>query len=360
MSRLIFTTLISFSLSICIWTTKQSSTEYIEKVPNEWMVNDTKTYTPKEHIRPGDQTFLTFPEWYLVHSPKEQAMYFRSNTSSTFPYWEHVLQLWKSYMIVSDQILESYEFNYGYHLMIVVLTVSTTVEYGAKQVYEKMIGRITSNSEDQALTEEDQFNAKFTQSYVDFILQTPWYEYNFFQELKTLWIDVPLFGDHMIRKWERRYYLTTDIFVKAVYGFLIKKATKATYEDPILGTAIVLDESIPTNDKIQLLNGNDPFHSVYLIPRYADFHPTLESILIGKTVELQEIAGNSSATLVTVLLKKNESLPKIPDSKTVFRQDIMTRPGENRYALVSKVQNLKSMLEILREQNIEIEHIYDF
>ncbi|TGK80165.1 hypothetical protein EHQ31_16155 [Leptospira montravelensis] len=360
MSRLIFTTLISFSLSICIWTSKQSTTEYIEKVPNEWMLNDTMSFTPKEHVRPGDQTFLTFPEWFLVHSPKEQAIYFKNQTSSTFPYWEHVLQLWKSYMIVSDQILESYEFNYGYHLMIVVLTVSTTVEYGAKQIYEKMIGRITTLTEDKALTEEDQFNAKFTQSYVNFILQTPWYEYNFFQELKSLWIEVPLFGDHMFRKWERRYYLTTDIFVKAVYGFLIKKATKATYEDPILGTAIVLDETINTNDKIKLLNGKDPLHTVYLIPRYADFHSTLESILIGKTVDLQEIAGNKSATLVTILLKKDDSFPKIPESKTIFRQDILTRPGEMRYALVSKVQNLKAMLEILSEKNIEIEHIYDF
>ncbi|TGM01688.1 hypothetical protein [Leptospira jelokensis] len=360
MSRLIFTTIISFSLSIGIWTSKQSKTEYIEKVPTEWMLSDSNIFTPKEHIRPGDQTFLTFPEWYLVHSPNEQATYFKNKTSSTFPYWEHVLQLWKSYMIVSDQILETYEFNYGYHLMIIVLTVSTTVEYGAKQIYETMIGRVTSLSEDKAITEEDQFNAKFTQSYVDFIFQTPWYEYNFFQELKTLWLDVPLFGDHMLRKWERRYYLTTDIFVKAVYGFLIKKATKATYEDPILGTAIVLNEAIETNDKIQILEDNDTHHLVYLIPRYADFHPTLESILIGKTVGLKEIAGNTSATLVTVLVKNGESLPKIPDSNTLFRQDILTRPGENRYALVTKVENLKSMLEILKESNIEIEHIYDF
>lgn len=360
MSRLIFTTIISFSLSICIWTSKQSKTEYIEKVSNDWMVNETNILTPKEHVRPGDQTFLTFPEWYLVHSPNEQATYFKTRTSSTFPYWEHVLQLWKSYMIVSDQIMEPYEFNYGYHLMIVVLTVSTTVEYGAKQIYETMIGRVTSLSEDKALTEEDQFNAKFTQSYVDFILQTPWYEYNFFNELKSLWLEVPLFGDHMIRKWERRYYLTTDIFVKAVYGFLIKKATKATYEDPILGTAIVLNERIDTNDKIQVLNDNDPLHAVYLIPRYADFHPTLESILLGKTVGIQEIAGNTSATLVTVLVKKGESLPTIPNVTTLFRQDILTRPGENRYALVTKVQYLKSMLEILKESHIETEHIYDF
>ncbi|TGK50754.1 hypothetical protein EHQ16_04145 [Leptospira kanakyensis] len=360
MSRLIFTTLISFLLSISIWTTKQSTTEYIDKVPSEWMLNDTKSFTPEEHVRPGDQTFLTFPEWYLVHSPNEQAMYFKTHTSSTFPYWEHVQQLWKSYIIVSDQIFDSYNFNYGYHLMIAVLTVSTTVEYGAKQIYEKMIGRITSSNEDQALTEEDQFNAKFTQSYVNFILQTPWYEYNFSNELKSLWFEVPLFGDHMFRKWERRYYLTTDIFVKTVYGFLIKKATKATYEDPILGTAIVVDETIETNDKVKLLKTIDPMHSLYLIPRYADFHPTLESILLGKTIELREIAGNTSATLVTVLLKNEETLPNIPKTKTIFRQAILTRPGENRYALVSKVQNLKKMLEILSEKNVEIEHIYDF
>ena len=30
---------------------------------------------PEEHRRTPDQTFLTFPEWFLVHSPAEYAAY---------------------------------------------------------------------------------------------------------------------------------------------------------------------------------------------------------------------------------------------------------------------------------------------
>lgn len=360
MIRLIFACLISFSLSFIIWINKETSNHYIDKTPNEWMKNSSEIFTPKEHIRPGDQTFLTFPEWFLVHSPAEEAEYFKNRTSTTFPFWGHVEQLWKSYAIVSDQILENYEFNTGYHVMILVLAVSTTVEYGAKEVYETMIGRITETDPSLKMTEEDKLNAIVTQDYVDFIRQVPWYEFDFAFALQKLWMDTPYFGDHMLRKWERRYFLTTDLAVKAGYGWLIKKATKAAYEDPILGTAIVLDQAIQVNDKVSLLQEKDWNHYVYLIPRYADFNPTINSIVLSGEVNIKEIAGNSSATLLTVLIKKDQTTPTFQKAKTIFTQDILTRPGEKRIALVTQVENLRETLNQLRENEIIIEHVYDF
>jgi hypothetical protein len=360
MIRLIIACIISFSLSFVIWFNKETSTVYVDKTPNEWMKNSSEIFTPKEHIRPGDQTFLTFPEWFLVHSPAEEAEYFKTRTSTTFPFWDHVQQLWKSYAIVSDQILDNYDFNTGYHVMILVLAVSTTVEYGAKDVYETMIGRITDTDPSVAMTEEDELNAKVTQDYVDFIRQIPWYEFDFASALKELWMDTPLFGDHIIRKWERRYFLTSDLAVKAGYGWLIKKATKAAYEDPILGTAIVVDQALVTNDKITFLKEVDWNHYVYLIPRYADFNPTINSIVSSQESNVIEIAGNTSATLLTVLLKDKEALPNFQNTKTIFTQEIITRPGERRCALVTKVENLRATLLQLQNSNIEIEHIYDF
>jgi len=39
-------------------------------VPKDWLIQNRNPLTPKEDQRPADQTFLTFPEWYLVFSPE--------------------------------------------------------------------------------------------------------------------------------------------------------------------------------------------------------------------------------------------------------------------------------------------------
>jgi hypothetical protein len=42
--------------------------------------------TPPEHRRGEDRTHLTFPEWYLVHSPAELATYLSAERApSEFP-----------------------------------------------------------------------------------------------------------------------------------------------------------------------------------------------------------------------------------------------------------------------------------
>ena len=56
---------------------------------------------PPEHRRGTEQTFLTFPEWFLVHSPAEYAVYVKENPPDTFPFWGHIGQFWKSYAAVT-------------------------------------------------------------------------------------------------------------------------------------------------------------------------------------------------------------------------------------------------------------------
>ena len=48
--------------------------------------------TPVEHVRGADQTYLTFPEWFLVHSPAEYAAHVKQHAPSDFPFWGHIGQ----------------------------------------------------------------------------------------------------------------------------------------------------------------------------------------------------------------------------------------------------------------------------
>jgi hypothetical protein len=90
---------------------------------------------PESPHRPADQTFLTFPEWFLVFSPDEYATFVADRPPSEFPFWGHVGQFWESYARVREATREGYPPNPGYHAMIVVIGVSTTVEYAIRSAY---------------------------------------------------------------------------------------------------------------------------------------------------------------------------------------------------------------------------------
>ena len=138
MSRLYILTLISLALAVVIFVSKRKNHTTIASgeglvVPKEWLKANAQPLTPIKDVRPPDQTFLTFPEWYLVFSPEEQAQYYTHATSTTFPFMTHTAQIWESYKIVNDQVKDNFPPNEGYHLMIRVIGVSASVEYSVKE-----------------------------------------------------------------------------------------------------------------------------------------------------------------------------------------------------------------------------------
>ena len=146
MSRLLLLTLCSLFFSGLIFFRKKYPSTITERdglvINKDWLKQNENPLTPMEDRRPADQTFLTFPEWFLVFSPEEQANYYRQKTSTSFPFTIHIAQMWDSYRIVNNQIKEDFPVNRGYHFMIWVIASSSTVEYGMKALYETLIGRL--------------------------------------------------------------------------------------------------------------------------------------------------------------------------------------------------------------------------
>jgi hypothetical protein len=326
-------------------------------IKKEWLTENKDPVTPKEYIRPADQTFLTFPEWYLVFSPDEQAQYFKHTTSTSFPFMSHVAQIWQSYKVVNNQIKNNYPYNGGYHFMIWVIGTSTTVEYSMKALYETVIGRLTDTK--QVITAEDKFNAQYTQEYVDFIKDRPWYEFNFKRQLGILWKQIPFKGDHFFRKIERRYILTSELGVKYLYGKLIGLGTKSVYGEAAPSTAVLVN-AIPANntDSLQVIQKYADGSALLSLPRYAKFNPAINE-LAKKGFTFKEIAGNNSAILLSVLLPATTDL-SIDKTQIVFTQPIASDLSMKRIALVTQVENLHSVLLELNKENIVIEHVFDF
>ena len=226
---------------------------------------------PPEYRRGAEQTFLTVPEWFLVHSPDEYAQFIKTRPPSEFPYFGHIAQFWQTYGAVYNATKNGYPFNAGYHVMVTVIGASTTVEYGLKAAYETLIGRLTELTRTEGMTEEDAFAARVAQDYVDFVRVIPWYEYDFGLRLRELW-ETSLWGPDPIRKWERKYALTTEYAAKAIYAWVIKKLTKMSYDEPLPVTAVLIDHLPPVSHaelpELSVLKEFSDGSVLVTVPRY--------------------------------------------------------------------------------------------
>jgi hypothetical protein len=318
--------------------------------------------TPKEHQRGTEQTFLTFPEWFLVHSPAEYAAFVKDQPPSEFPFVGHIKQLWQSYGAVYGATRNKYPFNFGYHAMIVVISMSTTVEYLLKAAYETLIGRLTELTRTHGMTQEDVFSAQVAQDYVDFIRVHPFYQYDFLDKLTRLWKETSFWGPDMLRKWERKYALTSEYGAKAIYSWLIKKATEASYDPTIDVTAVVIDRlpdgigaELPELKVLQTFPDNS---ALILVPRY-DAFKVYSQALARRGCNFREIAGNRSVILVSVLVPR-AWLPPTNDSEVLFTQPILTQPALKRAVIIVPVESLGATLNSLNDSGFYVEHVYDY
>jgi hypothetical protein len=318
------------------------------------------TATPPEHRRGTEQTFLTFPEWFLVHSPAEYAAYVRDHGPSGFPFLGHVGQLWQSYRTVAAAANDGYPVNVGYHVMIVVIATSTTAEYALRSAYENLFGRLTELASGYGTASEDRYAARVAQDYVDFIRVRPWYEYDFAARLRGLWTENPAFGPGMLRKWERRYALTTEYGAKAIYGWLIGLATRASYEEALPTTAVLLDALPggvePELTALRVLDRRPDGAVLATVPRYEAFK-RYAATLARQGASFREIAGNRSVILVSLIVPAAWTPA---GDRVLFTQPLLTDPARKRVALVVPVAALSRDLLRFEQEGDELEHVYDY
>ena len=197
----------------------------------------------RDYARPEDDTYLSYPEWYIVWSYQEKADYQEKHLPSGFPYFAAARQYWNGYCCISRLIRGKYAFQGGEQLMLVVIGTSFSVEYILKGIYERTIGKLSEWSSGSQPVEEDLYAYQVARAYADFVHIRPFYEFHFARQVKGLWSDTPLFGSHLIRKWERRAFLSIDYTFEAFYCWLIQIATHLTYGDEPADTYAWIDNA---------------------------------------------------------------------------------------------------------------------
>jgi hypothetical protein len=258
-----------------------------------------------------------------------------------------VHQYWQIYAAIKQRSDEEYAPNPGYRLMDNVIGTSTAAELFFKGLYEKTFGRMTEWISERAELTPDMKVESFMQAtaadYVTFVRVRPWYEYPFFGKFKELWHVRESPSTSIIRSVERRLFFSSELLFKSVYGWIITKATEATYE--------------PATDITWALVQKGGSKALVPLPRYQAFTQTTID-QAGQGATFVNIAGNKRILLTLVA---PERWWYSGPGEVFTEWPILTEPGRKRSALVLDVKDLAPfLLRLKSEPTLKLDHIFDY
>ena len=193
------------------------------------------------------------------------------------------------------------------------------------------------------------------EKYAKFLQQTPWYEFPFGETLKSYWRDTPLLQGSVTRSLERRFALSAEYGVKAIYARLIAQAAALSPAALTLRSVVRGMNGSDTSADVKPIERRGDGLTLIETPRYRTFTKIILT-LVGRERSFVEIAGNSEI-LVTILSKGELSFP---NAKTLFQIPLQAREGWVRQGIVLPVGELGALAKHVQRANAEFEHAYDY
>jgi hypothetical protein len=307
-----------------------------------------------------DNTFFTFPEWYIVYSFEDFGRFLDGSSESHFNYLGHILGFWKSFCTINRAMPEATESRSEVKTMIYVIGISYSAEYAIKGLYENTVGRVFEWIRGGQRTPQDDYARAVLQDYAAFLYTVPWFKYPFREKLDGLMaITTPT--PSIPRTWERGFALGAEYFVKIGYANLIQKALDASGDneprDIMLVVATLPPEVLAKEPRIKPIRALTPQWQLVQTPRYKDFTEILLGLL-DKGIGVAEIAGNREI-FVTVIAPRTAKLD-VKDTVELFSLDLDAKPGFRRAGLKAKVEHLVDVNRDLKARGASIEHFYDY
>ncbi len=313
----------------------------------------------KANHRQEINTYLTYPEWMIVHAYEDFAGITRQSSESDFHYFQSIGNYWSNLCDVSKIASSQGQISTEYRVMLYVIGLSFTAEFGVKGAYEKTLGALSAWARGDNPTPEDQKIRDISDDYARFLYQNPWYKYPFWSKLSEFWSEASWSGGNWFRKLERRFSFSMEFAVKTLYGKLIGAGAEASMPAASsVQSVIIVSENADSasNEQIQVVQ-QTPEGIVIETPRYRAFTEITKSLAV-QGHNFREIAGNDDI-LVTVLFPKGQYTP-MNGVKRLFTAQIQSAPGWERYGLNVKVPALMEFIRVLPQVQGKLEHIYDY
>ncbi len=306
-----------------------------------------------------NNTFFTFPEWYIVYSFEDFGRFLDRSSESQFGYLSHIFGFWRSFCTINRAVPATGESLAEVKTMIYVIGVSYTIEYAIKGFYENTVGRVFEWIRGEKLTPQDEFGRAVLQDYAAFLYTIPWYKYPFREKLDGLMaISSPT--PSWLRSRERDFALGTEYFLKIGYASLIQKALDAGGDSEprdIMFVVAATPQALAKEPRIKPIRALDAQWQLVQTPRYKAFGEILQGLL-DQGIGLAEIAGNHDI-LVTVIAPDAAKLD-VKGTTELFSLELDARPGFRRAGLKARIDQLVDINRDLKVRGASIEHFYDY
>ena len=313
----------------------------------------------KGYRRKLDNTYFTFPEWYIVYSFEDFGRFLDKSSESHFNYLGHIFGFWRSFCTI-NRAVPTTESRTEVKTMIYIIGVSYSIEYTIKGIYENTIGRVFEWIRGDKRTPQDDYARAVLQDYAAFLYTIPWYKYPFRDKLNGFMaISTPT--PSTARTIERGFALGSEYFIKIGYAALIQKALDASSDDEprdiMFVVATLPPEVLAKEPRIKPVRALNAQWQLVQTPRYKDFSEILLGLL-DRGVPIAEIAGNREI-MITVIAPKAAALT-IKDATELFSLDLDAKPGFRRAGLKARIDRLVDINRELKARGASIEHFYDY
>ncbi len=304
---------------------------------------------PVEHHRAETKTLMTYPEWHIVHAYDDYAKVIESGDPHGFGYLRTIRGFWSSLCALSERSAALSGDTAEIKQTVYVIGVSFTAELLAKAVYEETIGRLFAGLRGTERAPLDNLSARQAADYARFLQQTPWYKWDFDNDIAAL----DTAKTNALRDRERRLALGIEYGAKSAYAGVIAAAVANVGADALTLRMIV--RGIPENTLRDLQGvvviGQTDSGIEIQTPRYR----ALTNLLVGmaeKGADFVEIAGNDDILLTAV-----SATPEAADALFTFSRQGY---GDYRHLVFLKVADLADRLREFSEGPFSLEHIHDY
>lgn len=312
---------------------------------------------PAEHRRNLVDTYLTYPEWSIVHAYEDFAGVLRHRSEAEFAYLESIRGYWRNLCSVSAIASSQGTITADVRAMLYIIGISFTGEMGVKGAYETTIGRLTEWIRGPQRTAEDSFALAIAARYAEFLKQTPWYEFPFGQTLGRFWRETPMFQVSIVRSLERRLALSAEYGVKAVYAQLMAQAAALAPATLTIRSVVDRLDDRGIGEEIRMIERRADGSVVIESPRYRAFTEVVLK-LVARGVTFIEVAGNDR--ILVTILSDGDIGPLPTDAQELFRVRLQADPGRARHGIVVPVKELGSLIRTSLQADAVFEHAYDY
>lgn len=310
---------------------------------------DYASLIPDADHRTETRTFLTYPEWHIVHAYDEYARVITEQDPHAFGFLRAITQYWSSLCALSEKSAAHGGVDGATKQMVYVIGSSFTFEMLMKGAYEETIGRMATVLRGTARAQSDDLSAEQAAAYARFLQQVAWYQWPFRDDADQL---ANAQGD-TFRDKERRFSLGIEYRVKAAYADAIASAVSQVGPDE-LTLKLVLRNVVPTDmaryENVTLIDVL-PQGLLIQTPRYR----ILSNLLLEMAtdgIDFVDIAGNDDIMFTAV--SQDATHPQ------AFYSFARQGYGDHRHLITVKVTQLAETLRALQSSGLTLEHIHDY